>query len=56
MLESKPEFQDDIEFLEKDVESRASNLEDEVNQLKKDLKSIQDLLGMNLDKYNSDKT
>ncbi len=56
MLESKPELQNEIEFLEKDVESRAICLEDEVKQLQEELKSIRELLGMNLGKYNSDKT
>ena len=56
LLEPKPELQDDFEILEKDFESRVSNLEDEVKQSQEDFKFIQDLLGMNLDKHNSDKT
>lgn len=48
LFSSEPQFQDGIEDLKKDVETRANNLESEVRRLRNDLETIKDLLGSNL--------
>jgi hypothetical protein len=39
-----------LENAKRDAESRASNLEAEVEQLREELKAIKDLLGSNIEK------
>jgi hypothetical protein len=56
MLESEPEWRGDTADLKQDVESRARFLEDEVEQLREDLQTIRNLLGLNLEKKKSGKT
>jgi hypothetical protein len=48
LLDSEPEFVEGIKSLRKDAESRASNLELEVKQLREEIKVIKELLGLNL--------
>ena len=48
VLSSEPQFQDGLEDLKRDVETRANDLESEVKSLRNDLKTIKDLLGSNL--------
>jgi hypothetical protein len=52
LFSSEPQFQDGIENLKQDVETRASDLETEVKRLRNDLKIIKELLGSNQDKKN----
>lgn len=48
LFSSEPQFQDGIEDLKRDVETRANDLESEVKRLRNDLKTIKELLGSNL--------
>lgn len=48
LFSSEPQFQDGLEDLKRDVETRANDLESEVKRLRNDLKTIKDLLGSNL--------
>lgn len=48
LFSSEPQFQDGIEDLKRDVETRANILESEVKRLRIDLKTLKDLLGSNL--------
>jgi hypothetical protein len=50
LFSSEPQFQDGLENLKQDVETRASDLETEVKRLRNDLKIIKELLGSNQDK------
>jgi hypothetical protein len=56
MLDTKSDLHYNLDNLKKDVESRASDLEAEVNRLREDLKSIRELLGLNLEQQNSGKS
>jgi hypothetical protein len=56
LLDSRPELQNSLERFRKDAQTRASELEAEVKRLREDLKFIRELLGLNLDKYNSGKS
>lgn len=57
VLESEsPDFQENIDNLQEDVETRAFYLEAEVKRLRADLKSIREILGLNLDQKDSGKT
>ncbi len=49
-LDSKPELLNGLELFEKDAESRASNLEAEVKQLREQLEIIKEILGLNTKK------
>ena len=53
LLDSRHDLQNNIESLRKDAQTRASDLEVEVKQLHDDLKSIREVLGLNLEKFNS---
>ena len=53
LFSSESQFQDGLENLKRDVETRASDLETEVKRLRIDLKTIKELLGANLEKKNS---
>ncbi len=48
LFSSEPQFQDGLEDLKRDVETKANLLESEVKSLRNDLKTIKDLLGSNL--------
>ena len=50
VLDSKPELQNSLDCLKKNIETRASDLEAEVKQLREELKAMKDLLGLNLEK------
>jgi len=50
MLDSEPGLLNCLENAKKDAESRASDLEAEVKQLRNELKTIKDLLGLNVEK------
>jgi len=50
VLCSEPELLTRIENAKRDAESRANNLEAEVNKLREELKAIKDLLGSNIEK------
>ncbi len=52
LFSSEPQFQDGLENLKRDVETRATDLETEVKRLRYDLKTIKDFLGDNLEKKN----
>jgi hypothetical protein len=56
MAESKPELHCGSDSYRLDMESKAIDLEIEVQRLRQDLLSIKDLLGLNLEKSNSSKT
>jgi hypothetical protein len=56
MLDSTPKTQRNLEKFKVDVESRASDLEVEVKRVREYLKSIQELLGLNLEESNAGKT
>ena len=47
-FDSKPELFVDIEVFRKESESRANSLEAEVKRLREELKSIKELLGLNI--------
>jgi predicted nucleic acid-binding Zn-ribbon protein len=47
---SEPELLTRLENAKRDAESRANNLEAEVEQLREELKAIKDLLGSNMEK------
>jgi hypothetical protein len=49
-LYSEPELLTSLENAKRDAESRADNLEAEVEQLREELKAIKDLLGSNMEK------
>jgi uncharacterized phage infection (PIP) family protein YhgE len=49
-LESEPKLSTILENAKKDAESRASNLEGEIKQLREELNDIKDLLGSNIEK------
>ena len=49
-IESRPELLDNLELFEKDAESRASNLEAEVKQLREQLEIVKEILGLNTKK------
>jgi hypothetical protein len=49
-LDSRPELLNSLELFEKDAESRASNLEAEVKQLREQLEIIKEILGLNTKK------
>jgi hypothetical protein len=49
-LDSSPELFNSLGLFEKDAESRASNLEAEVKQLREQLKIIKEILGLNTKK------
>lgn len=48
LFSSEPQFQDGLDDLKRDVETRANDLESEVKRLRNDLKTIKDFLGSNL--------
>ena len=50
MLDSEPELLISLENAKKDAESRASDLEVEVKQLREELKTVKDLLDLNMEK------
>jgi Skp family chaperone for outer membrane proteins len=52
LFSTEHQFQDGLENLKRDVETRASDLETEVKRLRNDLKTIKELLGANLEKKN----
>jgi energy-coupling factor transporter ATP-binding protein EcfA2 len=56
ILDSNPDLQNIIDNLKKDIDSRASNLEIDIERLREDLKNMRELLGLNLEKQNSGKT
>ncbi|MCW4028218.1 MAG: hypothetical protein NWE92_01035 [Candidatus Bathyarchaeota archaeon] len=47
---TEPQFQTSLEVLKQNAQSRASDLEAEVKQLREELESIKDVLGFNLKK------
>ncbi len=49
-LDSKPELLNGLELFEKDAESRANNLEEEVKQLREQLEAIREILGLSTKK------
>ncbi len=49
-LDSEPEWWVSLENAKKDAESKASDLEAEVKQLREELRAIKDLLGLNMEK------
>jgi hypothetical protein len=49
-LDDDPDFQDSLQNLQRDAETRAISLEDEVRRLRSDVKSMKDLLGDNVEK------
>lgn len=51
-LDDDLDFQDSIEKLQKNTESRARDLEIEIKRLRTDVKTIKDLLGESADKKN----
>jgi len=50
ILDSEPALLTSLENAERYAESRANDLEAEVNQLREELKAIKDLLGSNVEK------
>jgi LPS O-antigen subunit length determinant protein (WzzB/FepE family) len=46
LLSSEPHFQDGIDDLKRDAEIRVSDLESEIKQLRNDLKTIKEILGL----------
>jgi hypothetical protein len=56
IFDSNPDLQNIIDNLKKDIDSRASNLEIDIERLREDLKNMRELLGLNLEKQNSGKT
>jgi len=53
LLDSRHDLQNSLESLRKNALTRVSDLEVEVKRLRDDLKSIRELLGLDLDQYNS---
>jgi chromosome segregation ATPase len=53
IIESKPELLNRIASFRKDMETRAIDLEADVKRLREDVKSIKELLGLNLKKQNA---
>lgn len=51
-IDDDPDFQDRMQSLQRDTESRASSLEEEVKRLRSDVKNIKDLLGDNVEEKN----
>jgi predicted nucleic acid-binding Zn-ribbon protein len=51
-IESKRELLDRLTIFKKDMEVQASTLEVDVKRLREDIKSIKELLGVNLKKQN----
>jgi len=56
LLDSRTDLQSNLDILRKDAQTRVSDLEVEVKRLREDLESVRELLGLNLDKYNSVKS
>jgi hypothetical protein len=56
LLDSRTDLQNNLDILRKDAQTRVSDLEVEVKRLREDLESVRELLGLNLDKYNSVKS
>ena len=56
LIDSKSDPQNSFESLKENAQTRASDLELEVKQLREDIKSIRELLGLNLDRNNSSKS
>jgi hypothetical protein len=52
LLDSEPSLHSSLEALREDMESRATNLENEVKRLREDLKTVKGFLGVDLDKKN----
>jgi len=52
-LDDDPDFQDSLERLQQNTESRAKDLETEVKRLRTDVKTIKDLLGDSIEKKDS---
>jgi hypothetical protein len=52
VIESKRELLDRLTIFKKDMEVQASTLEVDVKRLREDIKSIKELLGVNLKKQN----
>jgi cell shape-determining protein MreC len=50
VINSEPKLLFDIENFKKDAETRASNLEVEVKQLRQEIKALRELLGLNFEK------
>lgn len=53
VIESKPELLSRLELFRGDIETKAVTLEDDVKKLRDELKTIKDLLGLNLKKQNA---
>jgi hypothetical protein len=50
VIESKPELLSRLELFRSDMETKATTLEADVKKLRDDVKTIKDLLGLNLKK------
>jgi hypothetical protein len=51
-LDAQPELQTTLQDYRKDADEKANSLEAEVTRLREELKSVRDLLGLNLEKRN----
>jgi|APIni6443716594_1056825.scaffolds.fasta_scaffold1571178_2 hypothetical protein len=52
VIESKPELSSRLELFRSDMETKAITLDADVKKLRDELKTIKDLLGLNLTKQN----